>query len=347
MRLRRVAVGLLLAAGLGPAVAGVTCSEAPPTPESVRKGLRLALQVFGALNESGESVALIGRVGADLSKYRLRFSHMGMVVRDHRKGRWTVVHLLNQCGTAKSALYDEGLGNFFNDDPFAYEALVVFPGAENQQRLLKMLSTTLPSGLFEPTYNMLSYPWSTKYQNSNQWVIEMLAAAWAPEGSVSSRQQAQAWLKQSGYQPTLLRIGTFERLGGRMFRANIAFDDHPNELRYSDQIYTATVESAAEFVKRLDPKARTLVVKLQETPEPNIAAPQTPRPAAPVSSPAPNRRTEATPAAAPMPPAALVPPAAPAKDLYTEILKLDELRKRGLLTDAEFDAQKKKLLDAK
>jgi hypothetical protein len=42
-----------------------------------------------------------------------------------------------------------------------------------------------------------------------------------------------------------------------------------------------------------------------------------------------------------------VPPAAPAKDLYTEILKLDELRKRGLLTDAEFDAQKKKLLDGK
>jgi hypothetical protein len=55
----------------------------------------------------------------------------------------------------------------------------------------------------------------------------------------------------------------------------------------------------------------------------------------------PNRRTEAT------PPPTLAPPAAPAKDLYSEILKLDELRKRGLLTDAEFDAQKKKLLDGK
>lgn len=36
------------------------------------------------------------------------------------------------------------------------------------------------------------------------------------------------------------------------------------------------------------------------------------------------------------------PPAAP--DLYTELLKLEDLRKRGLLTDAEFDAQKAKLL---
>jgi hypothetical protein len=31
-------------------------------------------------------------------------------------------------------------------------------------------------------------------------------------------------------------------------------------------------------------------------------------------------------------------------DLYTELTKLDDLRKRGLLTDAEFDVQKKKLL---
>jgi len=32
------------------------------------------------------------------------------------------------------------------------------------------------------------------------------------------------------------------------------------------------------------------------------------------------------------------------KDLYAEMLKLEDLKKRGLLNDAEFDAQKKKLL---
>ncbi|WP_254461228.1 SHOCT domain-containing protein [Xanthomonas sacchari] len=31
-------------------------------------------------------------------------------------------------------------------------------------------------------------------------------------------------------------------------------------------------------------------------------------------------------------------------DLYAELLKLDDLRKKGLLTDAEFQAQKAKLL---
>ena len=31
-------------------------------------------------------------------------------------------------------------------------------------------------------------------------------------------------------------------------------------------------------------------------------------------------------------------------DFYSELLKLDDLRKRGLLTDKEFEQQKKKLL---
>ena len=34
-------------------------------------------------------------------------------------------------------------------------------------------------------------------------------------------------------------------------------------------------------------------------------------------------------------------------DTYTEILKLDDLRKRGLITDAEFEKQKQKLLESK
>lgn len=35
---------------------------------------------------------------------------------------------------------------------------------------------------------------------------------------------------------------------------------------------------------------------------------------------------------------------AKSKDVYTELLKLDDLRKRGIITEAEFEAQKAKLL---
>jgi len=36
----------------------------------------------------------------------------------------------------------------------------------------------------------------------------------------------------------------------------------------------------------------------------------------------------------------------PSPDLYTELTKLDDLRKKGILTDAEFEARKKKLLES-
>ena len=41
--------------------------------------------------------------------------------------------------------------------------------------------------------------------------------------------------------------------------------------------------------------------------------------------------------------AAPIPAAEP--DFYDKLLKLDDLRKRGILTDAEFEAEKKKLLE--
>ena len=34
------------------------------------------------------------------------------------------------------------------------------------------------------------------------------------------------------------------------------------------------------------------------------------------------------------------------KDVYAELVKLDDLRKKGIITEAEFEAQKKKLLTA-
>jgi Short C-terminal domain len=34
-------------------------------------------------------------------------------------------------------------------------------------------------------------------------------------------------------------------------------------------------------------------------------------------------------------------------DVYTELLKLDDLRKKGIITDAEFEAQKKRLLESR
>jgi hypothetical protein len=257
--MKRLLLAAVLIAALN-AHAGRPCDERPATPEVVGRALELALRVRERLDESGADVALIGRAGQDLSKWNLHYSHMGFVWRDHPKGRWMVVHQLNQCGTASSDLYDEGLGNFFLDDLWRMEAVILLPSKATQERLAALLAAGKHVPLHEPRYNMVAYPFSQRYQNSNQWTLEVLATAGARDVDVESRGQAQDWLKLAGYQPTELKLGPLTRLGARVTKANITFDDHPNELRFSDRIRTVTVDSVLRFVERREPEARRIEV---------------------------------------------------------------------------------------
>jgi hypothetical protein len=255
---------LLLAALLviAPAVrAGQACTDKPLEVQTVVKGMDLALRSSRALDESGAQIAFIARAGQDLSKYGLRYSHMALVWRDQERGRWLVVHELNECGTAVSALYNEGLGNFFLDDMYRYEAQIIVPGADAQARLAKLLVSQTPRRLHQAKYNMLSYAYSTQYQNSNQWVLENYAAASAPPGQVETRGEAQAWLKRMGFRPITVDIPAATRLGARMFRANVAFDDHPFDRRMAGQIDTVTVDAVVRFIKQQDRDARAITVR--------------------------------------------------------------------------------------
>lgn len=245
---------------IAPAHAGRPCTDNQPKPETVMQAMELAQKTKLALDASGAQVALLARVGQDLSKYNVRYSHVGYVWRDHPQGRWTVVHELNQCGSAGSDLYNEGLGNFFLDDLYAFETLILIPNAATQQNIAALLASDMPKKLHAPQYNMVAYAFSTKYQNSNQWVLEMLAAASSNDIKIGNREQAQAWLKIAGYQPITLNIPSLTRLGGRMFRANVAFDDHPFDRRMAGLIDTVTVDSIVRFIESRDRELRKIVL---------------------------------------------------------------------------------------
>jgi hypothetical protein len=246
------------------ASAGTPCEEVAASAGSLQKALELARRVTATLEDNGGQVALIARVGQDLSKYNLRFSHLGFAVRNHPDGKWAIVHDLNLCGTDVSQLYIQGVGNFFSDDLFAYEAGIMLLPAEVQSKLEKVLvSAAQVKRLHEPKYSVVAYPFSTLYQNSNQWALEVLASVMAPEGDVATRTEAQKWLKAAGFEPTLLKIPAMTRLGGRMFKANIAFNDHPDEYRWSDRIYAVTVDSMFDFLrKRFPQETRRILVGL-------------------------------------------------------------------------------------
>jgi hypothetical protein len=266
MTFLRRALPALLAAALAilpatPAQAGQACREEPLSAAEVVKSMELAKKTWEALESSGAGVALVARAGQDLSKYGQTWSHLGIVLRDHPAGRWTVVHELNACGTASSDLYNEGIGNFFLTDLYRYQARILVPGPLLQARLIQTMAGRAPRRLHEPHYNMLAYVYATRYQNSNQWVLEVLASAAAAPGQVETRAEAQAWLKAQHYDPATVEIPAAVRLGARMFRANVAFDDHPFDRRMAGHIDTVNADALLRFVQSRDPQARVLSVQ--------------------------------------------------------------------------------------
>ena len=208
----------------------------------------LAERVARRLDESGAAVVILGRAGQDLGRYGVSWSHMGLAYRE--PGRpWRVVHKLNHCGTATGGLYRQGLGEFFMDRMFRYEAAIVVLSPALQRKLLAVLpDNDNVSRWHVEAYSMVAYPWSLRYQQSNQWVLETLAGAMDPRAA--TRTQAQDWLARGGYEPAVLRISAFERLGARVGSANIAFDDHPDSKRFAGRIETVTVDSALDWLAR-------------------------------------------------------------------------------------------------
>ena len=251
----------LAAALLAPnAYAGRSCEAEKPSVNSIRQSLNLAQNVATALNNSGAQVVMLGRQGQDLRKYDLQYSHMGWAYKAPT-GEWRVVHKLNDCGSALSHVYRQGLGEFFLDDLWRYQAVVAVPAPEVQQKLLLALSRNSSSlKMHQPNYSMVAYTWSDRYQQSNQRALETLAVAMEPN-TITNRSQAQAWLRYQGYQPSDLRIRTLTRLGGRMTQANIAFDDHPPEKRFAGHIETATVDSALQFLQSRSLTVQTFTVQ--------------------------------------------------------------------------------------
>ena len=260
-----VLLAAVLATGLtaGAAHAGRTCDAKAPTAQSIERGMELARRTAAALDASGAQVVLLGRAGQDLGQYGLHYSHLGWAYKTDA-GPWRVAHKLNACGTALADVYRQGLGEFFLDDLWRYEAVWAVPTPEVQQRLQAVLqSRERTVALHQRPYNMVSYVWGHKYQQSNQWALETLALAMEPT-TITTRPQAQAWLQFKGYTPTVLKIGTLTRLGGRVGSANIAFDDHPGEKRFSDRIETVTVDSVLAWMQRTQLALAPVVLALND-----------------------------------------------------------------------------------
>ena len=242
---------LLLCMLFGPPLfAGVTCTQNPPTVAAFEKATAMGLKLHAELEASQAQIAFVGRVGSDLSVYGLKYSHMGVVIKDHPKGRWIFTHLLNHCGSSESALYDEGLVTFFMDAPFAYESIIIVPTKKVQIAMQEKLKSGWGDRFHEASYSTIANPFSTRYQNSNQWLLELIVVSNSFFQSTMDRHAAQQILKQTHFQPDYVTISGGKRIGASLFRRNVRFDDHTEQTQQSARYPLVTVRSVARYLRQ-------------------------------------------------------------------------------------------------
>ncbi|SOD53453.1 hypothetical protein SAMN06296416_102418 [Pseudoxanthomonas wuyuanensis] len=239
--------GLLLMAAA--ANAGNGCQQQEVAPHKLEAAARTALLAAAALDEVDAPVALIARVGTDLSKQGLVYSHAGFVVRDHAHGRWTVVHLLNECGSDRSGLYAQGLVNFFSDDLVNQDLRIVWFKPHAAERLSERLKQMPRHSLHHPRYNLIARPGSGDYQNSTAWLVEMMASALA-DRAVYDRATAYAFARSDGFLPDTIHIPYSRRVLGGLLSANADFTDHPVVTRLSGDYPVITVRSIFRYLDR-------------------------------------------------------------------------------------------------
>ena len=196
------------------------------------KLFRFGAIIKAELDKSGQSLALVSRSGLDLGRFGVRYSHAGFSLKASQNTPWSVRQLYYACDEQKPRIYDQGMSGFVlgtDDATIGYVSVVFLPPDE----AIKLERTALDSRqalkLLGATYSANAYPFSLRYQNCNQWVMELIATAWGHlDDADNLRARTQRWLKDQGYLPSVLDVGwPLMWLGA--FIPWIHADDHPAE----------------------------------------------------------------------------------------------------------------------
>jgi hypothetical protein len=272
MRLRwQLLLAVALALGTS-AVAATTNSAASSgrycdpqltlTAQQQDRLLRFAAVVRLKLDGAGSGVALISRNGTDLRRFGLRYSHAGISLKTSEQGAWSVRQLYYACEEGRPRIFDQGLPGFVlgTDDPErSYLSVLLLPQYEGRALEDAALDNRRALALLGGTYSANAHIASLKYQNCNQWLIELLASAWgALPVAEDLRARAQAWLTTQGYAPPPVRVDSHLLMLVAPLIAHLHWDDHSEEDRQSLQVRTSVPATIEAFVRQRVPDVQRL-----------------------------------------------------------------------------------------
>jgi len=225
--------------------------------------LRFAAVVREELATTEGSVALISRSGLDLARFGIRYSHAALAWR-HDDGAWSARQLYYACDEGRPRIFDQGTAGFAmgTDNPaLGYIALVKLPAETTPPLRRALLDPVRVQQLLAGRYSANAYAYSLKYQNCNQWVVELLAAAWGElAGGGDLRARAQDWLRTAPYAPAPVDVGARWLMLGSIFVPLVHMDDHPPGAIRSMQLAVSLPASLEAFARQRLPASERVEI---------------------------------------------------------------------------------------
>ncbi len=266
--LSRGATRLLLAAGLSllllaPARAGtelLCTAEREPTVAQQARALRFSAALRELLMEGGQDLALVARDGLDLRRFGQRYSHAGLALRDNPAGPWAVRQLYFDCDSGQPRLFDQGLAAFVQGGQRAgqgFVAVLLLPAQATEALRAVALDNARALQLLHPAYSANAYVFGLRFQNCNQWLAELLAAAW---GDAQDRREAQQWLRAQGYEGTVIQLPGRPWLWLAAFSPWLHLQEHPEDDLAAARQRISLPQGLMDWLLQRFPQARRVDV---------------------------------------------------------------------------------------
>jgi hypothetical protein len=222
-------------------------------PESVVRAAAFSKQIEFALAERGARLAIVFRVGRprdDLPE-GIRYTHGGFFVYQPLQtgdgsesfDGYAVYHLYSGdpsgANDPRSSFLAQEFPIDFTLPMHEMEAGIIIPSPALQRRILAVMASEDYAALHHENYSLLSNPHDPEFQNSNEFMLDVIAAAlW----QTTDREQLKANLA-AHFQPAQVRLNVFERLFGPIVDRRVEFADHDG------RIFTTTFGSMADFLE--------------------------------------------------------------------------------------------------
>ncbi|HEX8404997.1 MAG TPA: DUF2145 domain-containing protein [Duganella sp.] len=229
------------------------CDRAQPlTAAEQDRLLRFAAVLREELAGDGDSVALVSRSGLDLSRFGIRYSHASLAWRSE-EGAWSARQLYYACDESRPRIFDQGLAGFAmgTDDPkVGYLSIVRLPPESVLALRPALLDRPRVQNMLAAQYSANAYAYGTRYQNCNQWVMEMLAAGWGDLADGDDlRERAQRWLREQQYAPEPVDVDSRLLMLASYFVPLVHLSDHPQPDLAAMKLHVSLPSTIETFVR--------------------------------------------------------------------------------------------------